>query len=375
MTDWKDKELTSLCGKPDQRVFHDNVTGTLCGNFLEVSIHPSPIKSGEGQQPKTVGRNRQTEPPEGKLKRSIARSQKAVRQLCNTNGLYVLYTLTFATRHIDYLPGEKPFLLVSIEEQKDRECMLERWRAFARKMRDYERSKDREFHYITVIEKHTGKRAKDTTIKKNTYHVHFLTNRIHSKRLIQHKWGHGLVNYSDWRVGRKSNDLQQDYDDKPPDNPGAYASKYLGKDMEEECVGRKRYWASRTLNKPLKLHGEEALRLALSGKNIYENTTTRDYVDTETGEKKGITHHTATYVLKTSKQPLPKEKTKKQRREEKARIRLQISLFRKRVQANKQKEKEAHDRDKIDKDIEATFTRKLYLDQNAIRLVKTPEMD
>lgn len=251
--------------------WNSSLSGVLCGDFLEVSKTPEKRSIGQPSTKSITGIG-EKESAEEILNRSIQRSQKAIRQITNTNSLYVLHTLTFAIEHPKYFKGEKPFQIVPIDEQTDREKVLVYWRQFARKMRDYEWSKGRLFRYLAVIEKHTGKRAdRDNTIKTGTYHIHFLSDRIFGKRLLQHKWRHGFCNFADWREGTKSEDLQDKCDAPPPDNPGAYASKYVGKDADGEYPGRKRYWASRSLSRPERLHPDDCRALIYGQQPIYYN--------------------------------------------------------------------------------------------------------
>jgi hypothetical protein len=366
----KPQELST---QPDYNSFSDPVTAMLCGDYLELLISPERTHSGERQPPKDTATNTQRESEESLLARSISRSQKTVRHLCNTNELYVLYTLTYAVTHPNYFYGEKPFTLTDLEHQKDREKVLCDWKSFARKVRDYEAAKDRHFQYIAIIEKHTGKRASDTTIKADTYHIHFLTNVIHSKRMIQSKWGHGLVNYSDWRVGTKSRDMDTDYDGKPPTNPGVYASKYLGKDMDGEHKGRKRYWASANLLKPIKMNGTDALRLASTGIKIYESITGKEVIDPQTYSKRVIRTTRVTYKVETEERHNRKTRKKQDVRKEKAVKRLQIERFRSLNNARKQEGAlyaKLMPRNAHDKSIERIIAQKQYFDAEAIRLDK-----
>lgn len=338
-------------------------------------ISPERTHSGEGQPPKNAATNTQRESDEDRLKRSISRSQKTVRHLCNTNRLYVLYTLTYAVKHPDYFPGEKPFVLRGLDHQKNREKVLEDWRQFARKIREYEARKDRHFQYIAIIEKHTGKRSKDTTIKANTYHIHFLTDRVHSKRMIQFKWGHGFANYSDWRIGTKSRDMADNYDGNPPTNPGVYASKYLGKDMEGEYSGRKRYWASSNLLKPIKMHGNDALKAAAKGTKIYESVTNKEILDMLTFEHKTIRTIRSTYKIDAKKRSNRNIRSKKEVRKEKALNRLQIERFRSLNNARKQEEllnAKLMPRNEDDASVERIIAKKQYIDTEAVQIGPNP---
>lgn len=267
---WREREKVFLSTVPCANfAWNSSLSGVLCGDFLEVSKTPERRSIGQPSIKSATGKGNK-ESCEEILARSVRRSQTAMRQVTNTNSLYVLHTLTFAVKHPKYFKGEKHFEIIPTDEQADREKVLAYWRQFARRMRDYEWSKGRIFRYLTVIEKHTGKRAGgDKTIKNDTYHIHFLSDRIYGKRLLQSKWRHGFCHYADWGIGRKSQDLQDDYDAPPPDNPGAYASKYIGKDMSEEYPGRKRYWASRNLSKPERISPDDCRALIYGKQPIY----------------------------------------------------------------------------------------------------------
>lgn len=275
----------------------DAVNAVLCGKFIELTITPEKIHSGHSNNAAGGSQSKEPESPESIVARSAARSRRTVRRLCNCNNMFFMHTLTFAVSHIKYFKGERPFILVPIEKQKDRDAVIKLWKAFARKLRDKEASKGRYLRYIAVIEVHTGKRAHDTTVKQGCYHIHFVSDRLYNKRQLQHLWQHGLCNHSDWTKGRKKRDLD-DTDTLPaPDNPGAYLSKYIGKDGEDVEVGKKRYWASRNLMKPVKLSGTDALKVAEYGSEIYA----RDRLLVTLDDGTQIHSYTSTRVLPDTK--------------------------------------------------------------------------
>lgn len=273
--------------------FGDTVNAFLCGKYFELTITPEKQHTGFSNSSARGVCNKEPETPEGILARSAARSRRQIRRLCNCNNLFFMHTLTFAVNHIKYFRGERPFILVPIEVQKDREMVVAFWKAFARKLRKKEEDKGREFRYIAVIEKHTGKRSKDTTIKQGCYHIHFVSDRLFHKRQLQHMWRHGLCNHSDWTQGRKKHDLDDTDTLPPPDNPGAYLSKYVGKDAEQAEGGKKRYWASRNLRKPIPIRGSDALRVAGYGVEIYR----RDRLIMTHDDGTQIHSYTSTRVL------------------------------------------------------------------------------
>lgn len=247
------------------------LTGFVCGRFLEVTETFENTYSGYGESKQITGGKKEKESPESIRTRAASRARRTVRRLCNTNELYYMYTLTFAVEHPTYFRGEKPFSLVEVETTKDRDKVISYWKAFARKMRRKCEKKANTFRYIAVIERHTGKKAEDDTVKKDCFHVHFVSDLHFPKRLIQHAWNHGLCNVSDWRKGRKKRDLDKTDSLPPVDNPGAYLSKYIGKDAEEAETNRKSYWASQNLLKPFRISGADVKALAKEGRQTYSH--------------------------------------------------------------------------------------------------------
>lgn len=306
--------------------FSDRLTAKLCGRFVEVCISPENAYSGQGECEKNPAINKPKEPQDSITKRSAARSRKMVRQLCNCNNMIYMHTLTFAVSHIDYFQGEKPFILIPLESQKDREEVISLWKEFARKMRRRAERKKELFRYIAVIEKHEGKRAQDTTIKQGCYHVHFVSDTLYPKRLLQHVWRHGLCNHSDWSKGRKKRDLDAEDSLPAPDNPGAYLSKYIGKDGEDVESGKKRYWASRNLDKPVSLAGTEVGTVLAEGREIFRHDTEHKIEDGQI-----IRHTNITYLLPTL-EPYKAlackiDRTAKGVRERKNRARLEVAKY------------------------------------------------
>jgi len=289
--------ITKLDELSREWVYSDRLTGVLCGDFLETIETP---ERQQGPLPAKAETNTPNEETlEERLERSTKRAQRTIRRLTNSNRLYILYTLTYAVAHPKYFQGERPFDIVPVDIQKNRDCVILHWKEFARKMRKYATRHDTFFRYVAVIEKHTGKRAKDTTIKKDTYHIHFVSDLFWPKRLLQSKWRHGFCNYADWQKGRKSSDMQDTYDAPPPDNPGAYMSKYIGKDSDRGAnstdFNKKRYWASQHLHKPVPMAGDD-IRTLLTG--TFTEVFRRVFKVTVDG--KTFTSTLATYRLKDS---------------------------------------------------------------------------
>lgn len=236
----------------------------LCGDILEMTAIAEPKAEGV-TCPKTPTNK---ESRESIAERSIRRARRNIRMLVNTNKLHRMVTLTMAVEHIKYRPGEKHFDLVTLTEQANRESVVDLWAKYTRKLRD----KGIRHDYLAVIELHTGKRAEADTVKKGTYHIHYATNAKISeedaKQVLQPIWNHGFVDIADW-------------EERDIDNPGDYMSKYIGKDFEEAkksgnitqdmLIGKKRFWTSQGLLKPLRLSPNEAYNALLWADKIIYN--------------------------------------------------------------------------------------------------------
>lgn len=233
-----------------------------CGDYYEITRTREGALEGV-PPPAAAGTKAEKESSESIEARSVARARRRVRRLVNANRLYDMVTLTLApdVGVLDSRNGES-WRQIPLEEQFDRQRIIALWDAYRRRMRDV-RGKD--FPYVCVIEKHTGKRAGDTTIKTGTYHVHYCTSiRLQGADLkraegfIQKIWGHGLCNITPWDRGRRSEDLGP-IDLPPATNPGAYMAKYFG-EKGDDATGReqnqRRYWTSRGLVKPAKVPPE-----------------------------------------------------------------------------------------------------------------------
>lgn len=326
--------MASLRGNPDSQIngvaSSSRVNGMLCGRFLEVSFSPENVYKGQQDCIKGGGEEgKEPETPEAIKARSAARARRTVRRLCNCNNMVYMHTLTFAVNHIKYFQGERPFNLVPIDNTKDRDKVILLWKEFARRMRRKRRKKGEEFNYIAVIERHTGKRANDTTIKKDCYHIHFVSDVLYHKRRLQHLWRHGLCNHSDWTKGRKRKDLDEQDTLPAPDNPGAYLSKYIGKDAEDVERSRKSYWTSKGLQKPVPLADNDVLQLAIGNKCIY----TKDRL-VKVGDDEFVRFTNSTYLLPDTREYDKQVKTdtrpKEYRRKRAAMDRLYNNLYQRR---------------------------------------------
>lgn len=234
-----------------------------CGDFYEVTRMREGVLNGVPAPSTASGKEK--EDKDSVQARSAARARRKVRRLVNTNRLTDMVTLTLApdVNVLDSRNKEK-WVQISIEEQKDRQRVIELWDRFRRKMRG---GFSGVFPYVAVIEKHTGKRAQDDTVKKGTYHIHYCTklsswqlaHPYQYQGMLQRVWGHGLCNVTPWNVGRRSRDLGP-IDLPPVSNAGAYMSKYFGHKDDASTgrdEGQRRYWTSKGLKKPVCMEVEE----------------------------------------------------------------------------------------------------------------------
>jgi hypothetical protein len=169
-----------------------------------------------------------------KTKFSIQRTRSNIRRLTNSNPqLDKFLTLTFAESTTELIKANKLFHLA---------------------MKRIIHTKP-EFEYISVVEfqkdvDYHGKKKE----KGGSVHYHLLCNietvikrdRFEWERWFQNRyWKYGFVKIKD--VNKV-------------DNMGAYFCKYLSKDMfDKRMFGKKKFFCSRNLNKPIELTGMEAI--------------------------------------------------------------------------------------------------------------------
>jgi len=169
-----------------------------------------------------------------KTKFSIQRTRSNIRRLTNSNPqLDKFLTLTFAESTTELVKANKLFHLA---------------------MKRVIHTKP-EFEYISVVEfqkdvDYHGKKKE----KGGSVHYHLLCNietiikrdRFEWERWFQMRyWKYGFVKVKD--VNKV-------------DNMGAYFCKYLSKDMfDKRMFGKKKFFCSRNLNKPVELTGMEAI--------------------------------------------------------------------------------------------------------------------
>lgn len=151
---------------------------------------------------------------------------------------------------------------------------------------DYQRhSHSPDLRYLVVPEKH----------KSGAYHFHALISHYNG---LLHDSGHKnnnrpVFNISGWRVGF-STAVRIPKEDIP--KVSNYVRKYITKDMSRE-FGRKRFLASRNLEKPIKKYNTSTFRdcLPLGRKLLYEKDTYSVY-EIDPGFLQQVKKHTESYL-------------------------------------------------------------------------------
>lgn len=240
-TEWdiKNKELTSeiLRGGKD--------TGKIAKAANRINARLGDVKGKKT--------NETTYTPEELRLRAAKRAKKTIRRLLNSNpDMTYMETFTFA------ITQGTAARLLSIEEQKDRKVMQQTWKMFCR---DLKRKMKREglegWKWLRILELHDSKKTDER--KRGTYHLHVASNIPLEDADGPKLWGYGRCETTDFRSARK--------DGKPlAENPGAYMSKYIEKDVlrEDREPGERAYTCSRNLERPVVVFGREAAAELLS---------------------------------------------------------------------------------------------------------------
>jgi len=213
---------------------------------------------------------RKEEKRKEKTKFSIQRTRSNIRRLTNSNPqLDKFLTLTFAESTTELIKANKLFHLA---------------------MKRIIHTKP-EFEYISVVEfqkdvDYHGKKKE----KGGSVHYHLLCNietiikrdRFEWERWFQNRyWKYGFVKIKD--VNKVN-------------NMGAYFCKYLSKDMfDKRMFGKKKFFCSRNLNKPVELTGIKAIMFF----NRFVKELPLKFEKTFESEWAGKIKYTA-YTLKTN---------------------------------------------------------------------------
>jgi hypothetical protein len=209
-----------------------------CGDFIEVFITTSHFITGKGAgptAPHSRGEKEEGERKANTIARSVKRAQKQIRVLVNTNRLTTMWTLTFAP---DTDKNREIFRTSSKEQQSDIEWIKATWREFYR----YVKKDFPDWKWLVIFELHNSKKTSE--VKKGTWHIHFATDTRLEWDYVYNVWEWGVVRFDDFLKPKKHRRKE------PVRNPGAYMSKYIGKNFDESNFHVKRYSRSRNMETP-----------------------------------------------------------------------------------------------------------------------------
>lgn len=217
------------------------------GNIVEVYEYENSIVKGETNNGSGRSVEADEENKERHRKNTLARARRDVRRLINANvGKW----------------GEKPkFLTLTFAENvQDIKQANYEFKKFRQRL---EYGLNIKLKYVVVIE--FQKRG------AIHYHVVFFNLPYIPNAKLAEIWRNGFI---------KINSIEH------VDNVGAYVTKYMTKDNDDDRLkGKKSYFTSRGLNKPLEkyLNDEDEKEIAkvkekLSHKKVYENRFDNEYV-------------------------------------------------------------------------------------------------
>lgn len=211
----------------------------VSGTIVEIYEYEKPVLSGYHTE--RPGRSNTADEEEKKQNRALTmqRASREVRRLINTNmsSISKFITLTFKenVQDIDYANNE--------------------FKKFIKRLNRYIGVK---VSYVAVVEYQ----------KRGAIHYHCVMFNVPyiANSALKDLWGNGFV---------RINQITQ------VDNLGAYVSKYMTKDNDDErLVGKKCYFSSRGLAKPMVINEDDQvqkLAASLPGQNmVYEKTFEND---------------------------------------------------------------------------------------------------
>lgn len=220
----------------------------ICGDFIEVYITTSDYVMGGYRKPITDVSSKTEEKAKhdeiSSIARSAKRAEKNIRRLVNCNRLRYMWTLTFAP------PSEEnagKWKCVDIEQQRNISTVK-------RLFRNFYLTLQRKFpgiKWLVVYELHDSRQT--SSMKRGTWHIHFATDCFLDFHLMVKIWKHGISRGDDFAKPKKG------VRNGPVQNPGAYMSKYIGKNFDKTNRHIKRYSRSRNMQTPETISFEELL--------------------------------------------------------------------------------------------------------------------
>lgn len=226
----------------------------ISGDIVEIYEYEKPIFVGyeKLEKEKIQGRSSTASMEEKVLNRQRVqnRARRDLKRLINSN----------AGRHYDKETGElysPKFLTFTFADNvTDLDQANREWKKFRLRL-EYRLKK--KIEYVVVVEFQ----------KRGAVHYHavFFNLPWTPAKLISQVWGQGFI---------KINRIEE------VDNIGAYVSKYMGKNVEDDkLIGEKSYFSSRGLFKPVELTDKESVENTaseLKEYQVYETTFQNDYV-------------------------------------------------------------------------------------------------
>jgi hypothetical protein len=218
----------------------------VSGKIVEFYQYKDPVFYNHTFIPNPSGRGSPNVSTDDKVinrEKVLNRAKRDLRRLINANVYmysgfvpkFVTFTFSDNVKDLDYANYE--------------------WKKFIQRFKYY---LDKDVKYVVVIEFQ----------KRGAIHYHAIFFNIPYVRsdILKNLWGNGFIKIN------KIDDV---------DNIGAYVTKYMTKDSNDNRLeGRKSYFCSRGLYKPIEIYDKnkiDGLLSHLSEKKVYENVFENDY--------------------------------------------------------------------------------------------------
>lgn len=208
----------------------------ICGDYIECVLTSAHFLTGVAPEA-TPSAPKLPETAASIAARTALRAQKQVRRIVNANNFRYMWTLTFCPSNAsmsEYYHHGMP-----TQDQKNYDKVRAHWKSFVRRMY----SAFGKFAWLVVFELHNSEKTSEE--KRMTYHLHMATNIYMDWFHVSKVWDAGIVRVDDFQRSVKERGGKVR-------NPGAYMSKYVGKNFEKNFPNRKRYSTSRDCKKPKK---------------------------------------------------------------------------------------------------------------------------
>jgi hypothetical protein len=191
---------------------------------------------------------------------NLRRAKSAIIRVCRENDFFIMWTFTFSVNREDW-QGKND--VIPLEKQRDARAVSSIWNRFLTRFRKV----FGRFPYVKILESHNSDETGD--MKRGTFHIHFATNRIIDKYVLQALWKHGVVWFDDFRqdtCGKRRDAVK---------SPANYIAKYIDKDFGLLPFGMRNYTIGRITERPEIMRGEkdaiEVLQaIREGGKDVFE---------------------------------------------------------------------------------------------------------